>query len=81
MFVSFFSSIGFYALIIRLPTFLGIVVSVATFTVGFVFVFLETNLSPKNSTWRSFVGAIMTVNPILLVFVNFVLTPDTYTAY
>lgn len=81
MLISFLTFIGLYAVILLVPTFLGIVISVVVFVTGFAFVFSEINLSPRNSTWRSVIGVVMAVSPIVVGFLNVVLTPEAYIAY
>jgi len=46
------------------------VVSIATFFVGFAFVFSEINLAPHNSTWKSTIGVMLAVSPILVSFMD-----------
>lgn len=81
MLVSFLVFIGLYVVILLLQTLLGVIISVVVFVIGFTFVLSEINLSSRNSTWKSVVGAVMAASPVLVVFLNLILTPDKYTAY
>jgi membrane protein YdbS with pleckstrin-like domain len=60
---------------------LAIVTSIVVFVVGVVFLMIDFKGGVRMDTWRSGLGLMLAINPILLLISFLILEPNSYIAF